>query len=329
MIIDWSRINYFILTCLVVYSCVAIPSQNKHQPEKKELGYRIEGKDVVFEFDVRDYQKASLEGRKYALEFAYLNIEEVAVSGEFNNWSKEGWKMKQVGEYIYQLRKKLNNFDSKIEWQYKFVVNEKYWIEPPAEASNRVPYKPWDSKRHNFVMNITCPNLIGNTTFKLRGYTEASHVYLAGSFNNWQTKEVLMEKQADGWVCRLDLEKGKHLYKFLVDGIWVEDPENPLLEPNEFGGFNSVYLKGVEPIVFRLAGFQHARKVFLAGNFNEWSTEAAPCTREGNEWVYRLHLPSGKYYYKYVIDGKWHVDHANPVREDDGKGNINSVRQIN
>ena len=330
MIIEWSRVNYFILLCMVVYSCVSIPTRNKkNHNSKKELGYRIEGKEVVFEFDVRDYQKASLEGRHHELEFAYLNIQEVAVSGEFNEWSKEGWKMKKVDEHIYQLRKKLNDFDSKVEWQYKFVVNEKYWVEPPAEASNRVPYKPWDSKRHNFVMNTTQPKLIGNTAFQLKGYENANRVYLAGSFNNWQTKDILMDKTKEGWVCRVDLKEGKHLYKFVVDGTWIEDPGNSLLEHNEFGGFNSVLFKGDEPTIFKLKGFATARKVFLAGSFNKWSKHAAPCSREGDYWVYRLYLPPGKYQYKYIVDGRWHVDPTNPVSEHDGRGNVNSVRYIN
>lgn len=327
MIINWTRINNFFFITAIVYSCISTPNLLKNG-EKRALGYRIEGKEVVFEFDVRDYQKASMDGTHNQLEFAHLNIEQVAVSGEFNEWSKEGWKMTQVEEHIYQLRKKLKEFDSKIEWQYKFVVNEKYWIEPPVEASNRVPVSNWDAKRHNFVLNLTQPKLIGNTTFFLKGHPNAKRIYLAGNFNKWQPKEILMEKEENGWICRIDLEDGKYLYKFIVDDVWIEDPNNPLMEPNEYGGFNSVLLKGGNAVVFRLEAFQNARKVFLAADFNGWSTHTAPCTREGNAWVYRTSLPPGKYYYKYVVDGQWHLDPKNYLQEGDGRGNTNSVRYI-
>ncbi|GAA3608089.1 hypothetical protein GCM10022396_26690 [Flavivirga amylovorans] len=30
-------------------------------------------------------------------------------------------------------------------------------------------------------------------------------------------------------------------------------------------------------------------------------------------------------YYKFIVDGKWMTDSDNPIREYDGKGNINSV----
>jgi len=33
---------------------------------------------------------------------------------------------------------------------------------------------------------------------------------------------------------------GKHLYKFIVDGKWIKDPDDPLWEGNEFGTDNSV-----------------------------------------------------------------------------------------
>src|SRR5882672_5837947 len=86
------------------------------------------------------------------------------------------------------------------------------------------------------------PSLKGNTTFRLKGYAEASIVALAGSFNNWNQSEFIFGKEGDEWVCRLDLEPGKHAYKFIVDGNWLLDPANPNTEDDDYGVKNSVIM---------------------------------------------------------------------------------------
>jgi hypothetical protein len=86
------------------------------------------------------------------------------------------------------------------------------------------------------------PSLRGNTTFRLKGYAEASIVALAGSFNNWNQSEFIFGKEGDEWVCRLDLEPGKHAYKFIVDGNWLLDPANPNTEDDDYGVKNSVIM---------------------------------------------------------------------------------------
>lgn len=59
----------------------------------------------------------------------------------------------------------------------------------------------------------------------------ASSVALAGDFNGWDTAATPMaDPDGDGtWVVVVDLEPGRHEYKFVVDGsTWVNDPDNPL-----------------------------------------------------------------------------------------------------
>jgi hypothetical protein len=84
------------------------------------------------------------------------------------------------------------------------------------------------------------PSLKGNTTFKLKGYPDASIVALAGTFNNWSQSQYIFGKEGDEWVCRIDLEPGKHSYKFIVDGNWLLDPANPNTEDEDYGVKNSV-----------------------------------------------------------------------------------------
>jgi CubicO group peptidase (beta-lactamase class C family) len=76
---------------------------------------------------------------------------------------------------------------------------------------------------------------------------------------------------------------------------------------------------------FRLKGYPNARIVNLAGSFNDWKPGALVCGKENAEWVCRVNLEPGKYFYKFIVDGDWIIDPANPVTEGDGNGNTNSV----
>jgi 1,4-alpha-glucan branching enzyme len=72
-------------------------------------------------------------------------------------------------------------------------------------------------------------------------YLPAQEVYLAGSFNAWNPRDIaLRESEEDGWAVEIRLPPGSHEYRFVVDGIWVGDPNNPRTAPNPFGGRNSL-----------------------------------------------------------------------------------------
>lgn len=52
-----------------------------------------------------------------------------------------------------------------------------------------------------------------------------------------------------------------------------------------------------------------ARKVCIAGKFNDWNTKSMPL-KKGKDGTWRIHLklPPGKYEYKYFVDGAWASD---------------------
>ena len=87
---------------------------------------------------------------------------------------------------------------------------------------------------------LPAPSLKGNTTFKLQGYPDANLVVLAGTFNNWNQSQFVFGREGDEWVCRIDLEPGKHAYKFIVDGNWILDPGNAVTEEDAAGNVNSI-----------------------------------------------------------------------------------------
>ena len=86
------------------------------------------------------------------------------------------------------------------------------------------------------------PSVTGNTTFKLTGHTDAEAVAIYGSFNDWIQTKNYCAKESDGWVCRIDLAPGKYTYKFLVDGVGLNDPANPTTEDDGNGRMDSVII---------------------------------------------------------------------------------------
>lgn len=70
---------------------------------------------------------------------------------------------------------------------------------------------------------------------------KAKKVSVAGTFNNWDTKSNLAKKDLKGnWVAKVELKPGRHEYKFIVDGSWINDPRCNNTVYNGFGTQNSV-----------------------------------------------------------------------------------------
>ena len=82
-------------------------------------------------------------------------------------------------------------------------------------------------------------------TFAHRPAGAQARVFLAGEFNGWNPTATPMERMGDGFFrATVELEDGRHLYKFVVDGKWLPDPENPQREPDGHDGFNSILQLG-------------------------------------------------------------------------------------
>jgi 1,4-alpha-glucan branching enzyme len=69
----------------------------------------------------------------------------------------------------------------------------------------------------------------------------AQEVFLVGDFCNWQGDDCPMRRLKDGsWKKSLKLNPGRYEYRFVVDGHWWTDPENPDRQENPYGQDNSV-----------------------------------------------------------------------------------------
>ena len=70
--------------------------------------------------------------------------------------------------------------------------------------------------------------------------SEAKSVSVAGSFNGWDPTVTPLRKVDGAWHAKVGLPRGRHEYRFVVDGQWVPDPGARESVPNPFGSINSV-----------------------------------------------------------------------------------------
>ena len=135
----------------------------------------------------------------------------------------------------------------------------------------------------------------GGTRFSYND-PEASAVFLAGSFNGWNATANPMKKLESGtWVLTIELGPGTHDYKFVVDGAWITDFENPASAPDPYGGVNSIVVLDNEGNVVqlesgekRLANTSYSPRI----NFNGFFLFRAPVYKNydrDNRW--RMYRP--------------------------------------
>jgi 1,4-alpha-glucan branching enzyme len=70
---------------------------------------------------------------------------------------------------------------------------------------------------------------------------EARKVFLAGEFNNWDTRSLPMKKDKKGvWKIKIKLTPGRYEYKFFADNVWVESLPGVEKSSNPFGSHNFI-----------------------------------------------------------------------------------------
>jgi 1,4-alpha-glucan branching enzyme len=174
------------------------------------------------------------------------------------------------------------------------------------------------------------------------------------------TIDPMSDDDGDGiWEIVVPLAPGRYQYKFVIDnGVrWELDPSNP--NTGEEGGFTNSLIIVPESIGYDyeivtgtvLSGSPETRtvtrateaaaeqeieftyedpeagKVYLAGEFNEWSPTATKMEKDDQgTWRVKIMLKPGKYEYKFVVDdANWVEDPLNPETVSDPYGGQNSV----
>lgn len=80
-----------------------------------------------------------------------------------------------------------------------------------------------------------------NVTFICREADGAQRVCVVGDFNQWDPEAGRMCKYGDGtFRVKVSLKPGEYQYKFVVDDVWVNDPQAETQAENPYGTLNSV-----------------------------------------------------------------------------------------
>ncbi len=164
------------------------------------------------------------------------------------------------------------------------------------------------------------------------------NVFLAGNFSNWNQMPMRRNSYDIFYsvIPVTELENGEKIlnyeYKFLADGVWTHDPNQPEAVDDGLGGYYSLFSIQEEKtdrlVSYRILKEKESRKekliefaiyrpetenMSLVGSFNDWNPEHDIMTK-GTDGVFRLRkrLPPGEFYYKMVADGKWILDTFNP-----------------
>ena len=299
-----------LFVCLLLLPAVANAQKNE--------SLRIENGLIIVRFDKQfpdDLQKL--------LGYFKLKEDSLWTYRQLGTLTKEGWTISHADKNVIEIAKPVDKGNA-INWGQQPI----YIDHPKATAGSPGYPLPVEYGTNSFK---GAPTVFENpkkdeTIFRLRGYTQASRVYLSGNFNNWSTNGIAMQRTDSGWVAIQKLKPGKYLYKFIVDGLWIYDANNLRRENDGQGSYNSAYFH--YNYVFALDGYTGAKKVVLCGSFNNWNEKELLMQRTATGWRLPLYLNEGTHAYKFIVDKEWILDPKNKVTRPDGNGNFNSFMSL-
>ncbi len=250
----------------------------------------------------KNYQSVRQEdGIVYFYLKGHEDAKRVRLAGNFTNWQYDAFPMTKTDDgWIVKVSLVPG------EYYYKFIINNSGWATDPAN----------ELRENDGRGNINSVVFVTNRTFSLKGHENAENIYLAGSFNNWDPEDIQMKKVDGGWQADIYLSDGTYQYEFIADGKTIKSNARDASDTSiaEIGRAHAFILKG----------FTDAKKVCVAGNFNDWKQNQLYMHRTATGWELPYVLGPGNYQYKFIVDGRWMTDPANNQIVDDGLGNQNS-----
>lgn len=302
------------IKCLLAFLMLVLPLFSSAQTMPECV---VENGKMVIRVPANYFSETELDSM---LSDFQLEQKEFHLSLQSKDWSyfeKLGWKVKESKRKGITLVKDFETSDNNF-WLWSFRPKTELELQPGVPVMLQ-PYgvNRFDKKPGVIKMNDS------TAMFILRGRQDAQQVYLSGSFNNWSVLEEKMTRTDSGWVIVRPLKKGKHLYKFIVDGKWTDDPSNKLSESDGYLGENSVYYQ--PNYRFFLKGNQHRETFYVTGTFCGWKEGEISMSKTADGWIRDMYLQEGTYQYKFHSGNYWVFDELNPVKTDDLAGGFNSV----
>ena len=243
----------------------------------------------------------------------------------FNNSSlleRNYWRITKNKPTYIILKRSIETYSYNLNWNEIPILEDQQFNGIGTEAAGTPKVVDYG---FNKFKNKKTVHYVNDSTARFFYYPKSSetHVTISGNFNDWNPFGSPMIKKSNVWQLDVKLLPGQNLYKFIVDGEWKEDPLNKLKEDDGHSGFNSIYYH--PNYKFNFSDKLDAKKVYLAGSFNDWNPNEIKFKKYGKNWERSIYLKPGLHTYKFIVDGLWILDPANSRTREDGEGNVNSL----
>jgi len=188
----------------------------------KQLKYKTNVKALVTMFDRRT--KFSREVKDEIYKYFSGNV--------FKTIIRSNVRLKEASSYgvpVITYDKRCRGAEDYLQLAKEVIASEKKMPQLRKDTSVQQETAPEESRKKEGTM----------FTFYA---SDAENVEIAGDFNNWvAAQESKLEKIENGvWAKVYHLQPGRYRYKFVVDGRWILDPQNPNVESDSTGNLNSL-----------------------------------------------------------------------------------------
>lgn len=116
------------------------------------IGYSLVDDTVLFQFSIEQYRWVTNGTTGKWVDISAIPVREVTIAGDFNNWNPVNTRMIFDGTSFY-LAMPMANFTKLKEYQFKYIINEEWWVEPPSNTVNAASTK-LENNGSNFVLII-------------------------------------------------------------------------------------------------------------------------------------------------------------------------------
>ena len=188
--------------------------------------------------------------------------------------------------------------------------------------------------------------IVGRVFFSYSDKAPVRRVGIAFQHENFNKIHPFIRNEHNVFVLNYSppAEIDRLVYRLVVDGLWITDPNNPnrITLPGDVSA--SVFDVPEKPekqnqlvtdtrdgqVTFRFSD-KYAGRVAVAGSFNHWDPfmyRLQPESSRGEHYSLSLDLPRGTHYYYFVVDGRRVPDPHNPQMKKTRDGTYVSVLRV-
>lgn len=220
-------------------------------------------------------------------------------------------------------------------WTYSIVPGRRFVNKPIYILTSRRTFSGGEAIAYD-LKNLKRATVVGETTGG--GANGGGEMRINDHFSVWIPQGRLISPitktnwEGTGVSPDIEIAPNKALYKAQLLALehTLKTVEDKKIRENLQKTETAIKqkLQNFRKVVFKLKGFETAENVNLAGDFNNWSRRSVKMTKANGEWIAEYEIEPGRHAYKFIVDGKWITDPANPKTEKSGEVK-NSVIEIN